>query len=308
MDEKKNWFGSYIGEALGVFFIVFFGCGVVAVAVLLGQMADLWAVGATWGLTVALAVYAGASMSGAHFNPGVTLALALRRNFPWSQVIPYIISQIIGGFLGAVALASLYGNMMAAELQRLGLQAGQAGSQLVSMIYTTYTPNPRMVGIDAPTAQSLSQYGIKEGWSLVSLLQGAWGEILATALLMICILMFLEARSINSPESGKVAWFFPIALAVAVTMIVVVEAPITQVSLNGARDLGPRIWAWVQGYGSIAFPGPRGDWWIGSIAPAIGAILGAYFFDFVMLPFFPKARPTTPEVPATRRAPQPAGD
>jgi glycerol uptake facilitator protein len=101
--------------------------------------------------------------------------------------------------------------------------------------------------------------------------------------------MFLEARSVNSPAG----WFFPAALAIAVCMIVVITAPISMTSLNGARDLGPRLWALVQGYGSIAFPGPRGEWWVGSIAPIIGAVLGAYFFDFVMLPFFPK--PAKPE-------------
>jgi glycerol uptake facilitator protein len=307
MEEKKSWIGNYIGEALGVFFIVFFGDGVVFVAVLLGQMSDLWSVGVTWGLAVALAVYVGASMSGAHFNPSVTLALAFRRGFPWSQVVPYIISQIVGGFLGAFALWTLFSGMIQSELNRLGLKAGQAGSQLVSMIYTTYTPNPRMVGIDGPTAQALSQFGIQEGWSKVSLLQGAWGEALSTALLVICILMFLETRSVNSPAAGKANWFFPLALGVAVAMIVVVEAPISMVSLNGARDLGPRIWALLTGYGSIAFPGPRGGWWVGSIAPAIGGILGAYFYDFVIRPFYPKEYlPPAEEVPVGEARPAPA--
>ena len=77
-------------------------------------------------------------------------------------------------------------------------------------------------------------------------------------------------------------------------------------SLNGARDFGPRLWALVQGYGSIAFPGPRGEWWVGSIAPIVGAIVGAFFFDFVMLPFYPKPAKQTPSVAAST-APAPAG-
>lgn len=293
MEEKKNWLGCYIGEALGVFFIVLFGCGIVAVAVLLGMMGDLWSIGATWGLTVALAVWAGASMSGAHFNPAVTIALALRRGFPWAQVPPYILAQILGGFLAAAVLNLQFGGLIAAKLAALGVQPGDPGSQLVAMIFTTYTPNPGMVGIDAAAATAL---GVAEGWSKVSVLNGAFSEILGTALLMIGILMFLEARSVNSPA----AWFFPAALAIMVCMIVVITAPISMTSLNGARDLGPRIWALVQGYGSIAFPGPRGDWWVGSIAPIVGAALGAYFFDYVMLPFFPR-----PPVSAAKGAPTP---
>ncbi|MCX6081713.1 MAG: aquaporin family protein [Chloroflexi bacterium] len=281
MEEKKSWLGNYIGEALGVFFIVLFGCGIVTVAVLVGGMGDLWSIGATWGITVALAVWAGASMSGAHFNPSVTIALALRRGFPWKQVVPYIIAQITGGFLGAAVLSIQFGGLIAAKLAALGVVPGQAGSQLVSMIYTTYTPNPGMVGIDQATATALK---VSEGWSKVPVWNGAFSEILGTALLMIGILMFLEARSVNSPT----AWFFPLALGAMVTMIVVITAPISMTSLNGARDLGPRIWALLQGYGSMAFPGPRGDWWVGSIAPILGAVLGAYFFDYVMLPFYPK--------------------
>jgi glycerol uptake facilitator protein len=202
-------------------------------------------------------------------------------------VVPYIIAQIIGGFLGAMVLSIQFGGLMAAKLAALGVQPGQPGSQLVSMIYTTYTPNPAAVGIDQATAATLK---VAEGWSKVPVWNGVFSEVLGTALLMIAILMFLEARSVNSPST----WFFPAALAAAVTMIVVITAPISMTSLNGARDLGPRLWALVQGYGSMAFPGPRGEWWVGSVAPVVGAIVGAYFFDFVMLPFFPKpAKPAT---------------
>jgi len=160
---------------------------------------------------------------------------------------------------------------------------GQAGSQLVSMIYTTYVPNPGMVGIDQATATAL---GVAEGWSKVSVLNGVFSEVLGTAILMITILMLLEARSVNNPAG----WFFPLGLAVGVCMIVVITAPISMTSLNGARDFGPRLWALVQGYGGIAFPGPRGEWWVGSIAPIVGAVIGAYFFDYVMLPFYPKSK------------------
>lgn len=277
----KIGIGNYIGEMIGVYLIVLFGCGVVAVAVLLGMMGDLWSIGATWGLTVALAVWAAASMSGAHFNPSVTIALAIRRGFPWKHVLPYIGFQILGGFLGAATLSIQFGGLIANKLASLGVAPGQPGSQLVSMIFTTYTPNPGMVGIDQATASALN---VAEGWSKVPLWNGAFSEIIGTALLMIAILMFLEARSVNNPQ----AWFFPAALAAAVCMIVVITAPISMTSLNGARDFGPRLWALLQGYGSIAFPGPRGDWWVGTIAPIVGAVLGAYFFDYVMLPFYPK--------------------
>ena len=60
------------------------------------------------------------------------------------------------------------------------------------------------------------------------------------------------------------------------------------VSLNAARDLGPRIFIWLANWGQMAFPGPRGDWWATTFAPTLGAVAGAYLYDFVLRPFLPK--------------------
>jgi len=284
----RDWFGHYIGEALGVFLIVFFGDAVIFVAVLLGVAPDIVTVGLVWGLAVGMAVWAAASISGAHFNPGVTLAMALRRKFPWVHVIPYIVFQILGGLLAATVLTVLYNGIMTSKLSALGVPKGAPGSQLISMIYVPYTPNPRMVGIGP--ASVAAQLHFPDGWSLVALWQGALGEFIATALLLVFILVLLERRSTNAP----IGWFFPVALGIGVLLLVVIEGPISMVSLNAARDLGPRIFLWLTGWGQMAFPGPRGDWWVTTIAPTLGAIFGAYFYDFVLRRFMPKE--TKPEV------------
>lgn len=278
----RDWFGHYIGEALGVFLIVFFGDAVIFVAVLLGVAPDIITVGLAWGFAVGMAVWAAASISGAHFNPGVTLAMALRRKFPWVQVIPYIISQIIGGLLAATILSVLYNGMITSKLAALGLAKGAPGSQLVSMIFVPYTPNPGMVGIGPDNVAATLH--VAEGWSKVSVWQGALGEFIATALLLVFILVLLERRSTNAP----IGWFFPVGLGIGVMLLVIVEGPISMVSLNAARDLGPRIFLSLTGWGQMAFPGPRGDWWVTTIAPTLGAVFGAYLYDFVLRPFMPK--------------------
>jgi glycerol uptake facilitator protein len=278
----RDWIGNYIGEALGVFLIVLFGDAVVFTAVLNGAMPDLATIGLGWGFAVAAAVWAAASLSGAHFNPGVTLVMALRRNFPWTQVIPYIVSQIIGGFVAAATLTLLFNGIINQRLAGLGLAKGAPGSQLISMIYVPYVPNPGLVGIGpSDVAANLK---VSEGWSQVAVWQGAAGEFIATALLAMFILILLEQRSVNAP----VGWFFPVGLGIAVMMLVIVEAPISMVSLNAARDLGPRFFIWLAGWGQMAFPGPRGDWWATTLGPTAGAIAGGYFFDFVLRPYMPK--------------------
>ncbi|HVB73422.1 MAG TPA: MIP/aquaporin family protein [Ktedonobacteraceae bacterium] len=289
----RDWFGHYIGEALGVFLIVFFGDAVIFVAVLLGVAPDIVTVGLVWGFAVGIAVWAAASISGAHFNPGVTLAMALRRKFPWVQVIPYIISQILGGLLAATVLSVLYTGIIADKLAALGLTKGAPGSQLVSMIFVPYVPNPGMVGIGPSNVAA--QLHVLEGWSKVSVWQGALGEFIATALLLVFILVLLEQRSTNAP----ISWFFPVGLGIGVMLLVVVEGPISMVSLNAARDLGPRIFLWLTGWGQMAFPGPRADWWVTSIAPTLGAIFGVYLYDFVLRPFMPKEK--KPEIEAEKK-------
>jgi glycerol uptake facilitator protein len=293
----RDWIGHYIGEALGVFLIVFFGDAVIFVAVLLGVAPDITTIGLAWGFAVGIAVWAAGSLSGAHFNPGVTLAMALRRKFPWVQVIPYIISQILGGLLAATVLWILYNGIITDKLAKLGLAKGALGSQLVSMVYVPYVPNPGMVGIGPSNVAA--QLHVADGWSKVAVWQGALGEFIATALLLVFILVLLERRSANAP----ISWFFPVGLGIGVMLLVIVEGPISMVSLNAARDLGPRIFIWLSGWGQMAFPGPRGDWWATTIAPTLGAIAGAYFYDFVLRPFLPKE--AKPEVEAEKK-PAPA--
>ena len=283
-EDHPRWWGRYLGEAAGVFIIVLFGCGALFAGVLFGATPDIITVGLAWGLAVGLAVWANATISGAHFNPGVTLVFALRRQFPWKHVAPYIVFQIIGGFLAAAFLWTLYHTAIDHKLATLGVAKGAPGSQLVSMIYVPNVPNPALVGIGP--AKTAAQLQVPYGWNQVSNWQGAWGEFAATALLVIFIFVLLELRSTNHP----VAWFFPLALAFAVTMIVVVEGPASMVSLNAARDLGPRIFMWFNGWNGMAFPGPRSDWWATVLAPTVGAIAGGYFYDYVIQPFMPSKR------------------
>ncbi len=92
-------------EAFGTFWLVFGGCGS---AVLAAGFRDLGigfaGVALAFGLTVLTMVYAVGWISGGHFNPAVSLGLAIGGRFPFSELIPYWVAQVIGGFLGALVL------------------------------------------------------------------------------------------------------------------------------------------------------------------------------------------------------------
>jgi glycerol uptake facilitator protein len=283
MEEKANWFGRYVGEAIGVWAIIFFGDGLLHVAILHNQVPGLWDASIGWGLAVALAVWLGGSASGAHYNPGVTLALAWRRGFPWSQVVPYIIAQILGGFVGAATLGVMYSTTISNFIAANGIVKTEPSGLLTALMYSPYTPHPAMYGlVDAATVAEANRMAAQwVPWWL-----GGIAEFVVTGCLMAGILNFLDDNQTFKPGT-----LFPLVLGLLVAGLVFTEAPLTMISMNAARDLGPRIWLLVNGYGRWAFPGLQGG---GStlattVFPALGALFGAWFHDTVVSPHMGKA-------------------
>jgi aquaporin NIP len=94
---------AHVAEGLGTFALVFFGCGAIAVGAQSGEPGHL-AVALAFGLVIAVMIYALGHISGAHFNPAVSIGFAVGRHFPWSQAATYSLAQVVGATLGALAL------------------------------------------------------------------------------------------------------------------------------------------------------------------------------------------------------------
>ena len=90
-----------IGEFVGTFILVFFGCGSVCAAVTTGAEVGVFQVAIVWGLGITTAIYLTAALSGAHLNPAVTISLAAWGRFPKRRVPGYIATQMTGAFLSA---------------------------------------------------------------------------------------------------------------------------------------------------------------------------------------------------------------
>ena len=95
----------YAAEAIGTFWLVLGGCGSAVLAAAFPEVGiGLLGVSLAFGLTVLTMAYAIGHISGCHLNPAVTVGLMAGGRFPASDVVPYIIAQVVGGLIGAAVL------------------------------------------------------------------------------------------------------------------------------------------------------------------------------------------------------------
>jgi aquaporin Z len=98
-------FRKLAAEFFGTFWLVFGGCGSAVLAAGFPQLGIAFAgVSLAFGLTVLTMAYAVGGISGGHFNPAVSLGLAVARRFEWAHLVPYWIAQVVGGVVGALVL------------------------------------------------------------------------------------------------------------------------------------------------------------------------------------------------------------
>ena len=100
---------AHLAEGLGTFALVVAGCGAIAVDAQTGQLGHP-GVAASFGLVVVVMIYALGHVSGAHFNPAVTIAFAVGRHLPWRRTGTYIAVQVAGATLAALLLRVLLGD------------------------------------------------------------------------------------------------------------------------------------------------------------------------------------------------------
>lgn len=102
---------STLAEGIGTFGLVFAGCGAIMIdGISHGQITHI-GVGLVFGLVITVMIYAFGHISGAHFNPAVTLAFVLARHFPLRHLWVYWSAQVVGAVLAALCLRFLLGNV-----------------------------------------------------------------------------------------------------------------------------------------------------------------------------------------------------
>ncbi len=270
-DNNGTLWAELGAEFVGTFILMLFGNGAVVVSVATGSY-DLWAVALMWFVGVSLAIYAAGAVSGAHINPAVTLSFAAFTDFPWRKAGPYIVAQILGAFTASVAIYTAFHGVINNFEAANNIVRGEPGSQLSAMVFTTYAPNPAIVG----TGQA--------AFDQVPLWTWFASEAIITAFLVFAVFYLIE--EINSAR--PLANLFPVMIGVVVAGLVAYEAPVSMAALNPARDLGPRIFTLLAGWGEIAFPGPRGvDFLIPTVSTVVGGLIGGAIYTYLYRRVYP---------------------
>ncbi len=254
--------GQLIGEVFGTFILILLGDGVVAnvgLAPRLAAPAYNWnTITFGWAFAVIVAVYVSAGVSGAHLNPAVTIALAVKRGFPWSKVLPYIAAQMVGAFLGALGVYLVYMD---------GLVA--AG-----------VPNVWCTGPGSVFAQAFwggTGGSAAGGYSFVNAIIA---EIFGTAVLLWGVL-----ASGDSKNTGLMHNLGPFLVGGTVLAVGLCLGGPSGYAINPARDFGPRLLGLVVGTKGLF---ADGYWWIPIVAPIVGGVIGAYVYDLLVTNYLPK--------------------
>ncbi|MDA9335569.1 aquaporin [Flavobacteriaceae bacterium] len=99
---------KYLSEIIGTFSMIFCGCGAMVINDFTGGIITHPGVAITWGLIVMTMIYAFGDISGAHFNPAVTVGFAVAKKFSWKEVPKYIVAQFTGAFAASLLLLYLF--------------------------------------------------------------------------------------------------------------------------------------------------------------------------------------------------------
>ena len=255
---------NFLGELIGTLILVFFGCGSIAVSILFSAHSGLFQIAAIWGISVALAIYATRHISCAHLNPAVSVAMVVAGRMSVRKLLSYLLGQFTGAFLAAVFLYILFSSSIAQYENLNGILRGSSESIKTAMMFGEFFPNPGL------------------GYEVtVSTMNAFLAEMAGTFALVFLIFSLTDGCNVGRPDDS----LSPLFIGLSITIIISIIAPLTQAGLNPARDLSPRVFAYLAGWREAAFPDSHGGFFtVYVLGPVVGGILAALTFEKIVKP------------------------
>lgn len=242
---------EFKAEFLGTLVLILFGCGVVAMVTLFptapsvpGEVVKGGYTNVTlaWGLAVTMGIYISGTISGAHLNPAVTLALAVTGRFPWRKTGHYVAAQLLGAFAAAALVFTVYH----AQWMKV-----DPGLERTAGVFATF---PAVPGF----------------WP------GMIDQVVGTALLVGVILAIGD--KLNNPLGAPLA---PLLVGLLVVAIGMSFGGMHGYAINPARDFGPRLFSVLAGFKKHGLDG-TGVWIVPVLGPLVGGVVGAFVYDFLI--------------------------
>ncbi|MGW5421026.1 MIP/aquaporin family protein [Streptomyces sp. NPDC003943] len=251
----------FIGETIGTAVLILLGGGVCAAVTLKSSKArgaGWLAIAFGWGFAVMTAVYMTASLSGAHLNPAVTIAIAIKDG-DWSNVPVYLAGQLLGAMIGAVLVWVTYYGQFRAHLTDESIISTPHEEGMVDQ---QAAPNAGPVlGVFSTGPE------IRNTW------QNLATEIIGTVVLVLAVL----TQGLNDSGKGLGVLGALITAFVVVSIGLSLGGP-TGYAINPARDLGPRLV-----HALLPLPNKGGsDWsyaWVPVVGPLVGGAIAAGIYN-----------------------------
>lgn len=262
--RKFSYIAEFSGELIGTFILVFFGCGSVAATILFSAHSGLFQIAAIWGIAVALAIYATRHISCAHLNPAVSIAMVVSNRMASRKLFFYLLGQFFGAFLAAALLYLLFSSSISQYENINGILRGSPDSIKTAMMFGEYYPNPG------------------SGSAVIVTTTNAFlAEMVGTFALVFLIFSLTDGCNVGRPDDS----LSPLFIGLSVTIIISIIAPLTQAGLNPARDLSPRIFAYLAGWKEAALPDSHGGFFtVYVLGPVTGGIFAALLFEKIVKP------------------------
>lgn len=232
----QNTTAKLLAEFLGTMVLVLMGCGSAVIAGADGHTGvGLLGISFAFGLSVVAMAYAIGHISGCHINPAISLGMVAAGRMSMSEAMGYIIAQVLGAIAGAGILYLIATGKPGYELAVNGL--GQNG-------YDALSPQKYSMGA------------------------GFIAEFIFTFIFLLVIFGSTSTKNIHGGFAG-------LAIGLSLVLIHIVGIPVTGVSVNPARSIGPALFT---GSASLS------QVWLFIAAPILGALASAFVWRFVLEP------------------------
>ncbi|GAB1607625.1 aquaporin-7-like [Argonauta hians] len=240
---KNDLVKCFLAEVLGTYMMMLIGLASVA-QVVLGD-GDIFSINTGWFFAVTIGLYCSLSVSGGHLNPAVTIAVAILRGLSWRKVPVYLVGQYLGSFLAAASVYGVYEdgiNKLEVDGQR---------SMVTAKIFATYPKHH------------------------VTSARCFLDQIFGTGILLLGIVAVSEEKKTRPQDS-----VFPLIIGGIVFAVGTSFAYNCGYAINPARDLSPRLFTLIAGWGTEVFSYRNYNWfWVPIFGPHVGAILGVLVYD-----------------------------